>query len=147
MAAPKGNTYWQLVANWKKGKDPRYSPDELWGKAVEYFEWAESNPLISQAASAGKVVEIEKRRPFTIESFCLFAQMGSTTYQSYRKKEAYAGIVSRIDTIIRANKFEGAMVGDFNNNIVARDLGLIDKQEVTDSTIAAIMFGEDDAGL
>ncbi|MDC9826565.1 terminase small subunit, partial [Devosia sp. ZB163] len=37
----------------------------------------------------------------------------------------------RVDEIIRAQKFEGAAAGLLNPNIIARDLGLADKQELT----------------
>ncbi len=47
------------------------------------------------------------------------------------QKEEYKdffGVYTRISQIIRTQKFEGAAVGLFNANIIARDLGLADKQ-------------------
>lgn len=39
-------------------------------------------------------------------------------------------VTTRIDEIIYKQKFEGAAVGAFNANIIARDLGLADKKDV-----------------
>ena len=46
MAAPQGNKYWQMRS--KDGKEPKYKPDTLWEKAVEYFEWVDDNPLLEE---------------------------------------------------------------------------------------------------
>ena len=43
-------------------------------------------------------------------------------------------------------KFEGATTGKFNANIIARDLGLVDKQKLTvsdDSKITVSVSGKD----
>lgn len=42
----------------------------------------------------------------------------------------YAAIIRAIKSEIYEDKFVGAAVGIFNNNIIARDLGLTDKKEV-----------------
>ena len=148
MAAPKGNTYWQLVKNWKVGADPAYTPEGLWVKAIEYFEWADNNPYTSKAASAGKSVGVSKRRPYTLGAFCIYANICENTFRNYRENEAYMQVTTRIDQIIYTQKFEGAMIGEFNPNIVARDLGLVEKQEVKqDNTITTIRFGSEDEEL
>jgi hypothetical protein len=40
-------------------------------------------------------------------------------------------VTARIEQIIYTQKFEGAAVGIFNANIISRDLGLIDKSDLT----------------
>ena len=44
-------------------------------------------------------------------------------------------ITAQIKQIIRTQKFEGASAGFLNANIIARDLGLTDKQEITGTVI------------
>lgn len=39
-------------------------------------------------------------------------------------------VTTYVEEIIRTQKFEGAAVGAFNANIIARDLGLSDKKEI-----------------
>ena len=39
-------------------------------------------------------------------------------------------IIHKIEEIIYNQKFEGAAVGIFNSNIIARDLGLSDKKDI-----------------
>jgi hypothetical protein len=40
-------------------------------------------------------------------------------------------IITRIEDIIYSQKFEGAAVGQFNSNIIARDLKLSDQTDIT----------------
>ena len=50
-----------------------------------------------------------------------------------KKKEAedYLQVITRARQIIRTQKFEGAAAGFFKEQIIIRDLGLVDKQEST----------------
>lgn len=43
----------------------------------------------------------------------------------------FSAVINKIEEIIYQQKFEGAAVGLFNSNIIARDLGLRDKQDLT----------------
>ena len=47
-------------------------------------------------------------------------------------------IITRIREAIYQQKFEGASVGAFNANIIARDLGLADKQDVKVKSLNAL---------
>jgi hypothetical protein len=48
-----------------------------------------------------------------------------------RKNKDFSEVIHAIEEIIRTQKFEGAAVGAFNANIIARDLGMVDKKDVT----------------
>ncbi len=142
MAAPKKNKYWQLRKNFR-GKPPKYTPKKLWDKFVEYCEWIDSNPFkeavlvqkgITVKDDAGKEkttysVGLPKMRPYTLSGFYVYANISNDTFYQYEKKEEYADITTRIRDIVYTQKFEGAASGFFNSNIIARDLGLADKQE------------------
>lgn len=48
MAFKQGNTYWKLAKGFPSGSDRKYTPQELWDKAVDYFKWVEDNPLLEE---------------------------------------------------------------------------------------------------
>jgi hypothetical protein len=145
MAAPKGNKYWEF--RHKHGRDHKYTPDGLWEEALKYFDWIEDNPLREEELFAfqGHVTRESKTkmRAMTIVSFCIFADIDNKTFQNYREQEDFIPIVTRIENIIRSQKFEGASAGLLNANIIARDLGLKDESKI-DHTNAGGKFENTD---
>lgn len=134
MAAPKGNRYWEKRD--KAGRELKYTPDELWAKALEYFKWADNNPWkrnepIKSGELAGKTMPVEIQRPYTLIAFCSFALISKPTFNQYEEKQDFLSVCGHIREVINNQKFEGAAVGAFNAAIIARDLGLVDKQDVT----------------
>nr|WP_304655018.1 DNA-packaging protein [Neorhizobium galegae] len=133
MAAPKGNKFW--MARSSHGDKPMFaSPDILWNASIEYFAWVEANPLweMKAFASGGKVVtrQLPKMRAMTISGLCIFLDIARRTWDGYRAREDFVPVVTRVEEIISAQKFEGAAADLLNANIIARDLGLRDKQDV-----------------
>ena len=51
------------------------------------------------------------------------------TFQDYRAREGFIDITSKIENVIKTQKFVGAAADLLNANIIARDLGLTDKTE------------------
>lgn len=130
MAAPKGNEFWKLAKTW--GKDKSYTPEALWSKAIEYFAWVASSPLKEEKVFAtGKRMQAAKLRAMTIRGFCIFANIATSTFQLYEKDKGYSAITARIRDIIYTQKFEGAAAGLLESNIIARELGLADRQEMS----------------
>lgn len=125
-----GNQLWRKNIN--PGQPPSYTPDGLWEKAQEYFDWCVDNPHKEQGVYGkdATVVEVDKMRAFTIMEFCTYAGIAHVTFRSYAKHPAYSKIVHYIEQIIYSQKFSGAAAGLLNPNIIARDLGLVDKKEV-----------------
>ncbi len=72
---------------------------------------------------------VAKMRAMTIMGLCNFLDIAMATWQEYRGKQDFSAVVSRVEQIIRQQKFEGASADLLNPNIIARDLGLADKQE------------------
>ncbi len=100
-----------------------------------YVQWAEENPLI-EVDFRGKDamrVDIPKKRVLTKDGFalaCGFSSYGNlSVYKS--KSEGFSKVFTRIEQAIIAQKFEGASSGFFNHNIIARDLGLMNQEQVT----------------
>ena len=100
-----------------------------------YVQWAEENPLIEvdfRGKDAMKV-EIPKKRVLTKDGFALACGFACwATLATYRNKsEDFAKVFTRIEQAITLQKFEGASSGFFNHNIIARDLGLMNQEQVT----------------
>ena len=132
MGAPKENKYWTLRT--KDGRDPIFdNPDHLWNECVKYFEWVEENPLKEERIfhNAGKITraDVSKMRAMTISGLCLFIGICEKTWDNYRSKKDFLQVITRAERIIYTQKFEGAAGEFLNANIIARDLGLVDKKE------------------
>lgn len=132
MAAPKGNQFWKARSS--HGRKPIFeAPDDLWKACEEYFQWVEENPLYEAKAFPyqGKVTveSLPKMRAMTLSGLCTFLDIDFTTWQDYASKDDFSNIATRVDRIIRDQKFAGAAAELLNPNIIARDLGLADKNE------------------
>jgi len=135
MAAPKGNTFYKYVQK-PTGRPKKYTPKSLWAKAQQYFEWVVKNPLYEMKAFAnGTTKYLPKMRAMSELAFCLFAGIERETFSRYKKGaegyKEFLGIASKISDIIYQQKFEGASADLLNSGIIARDLGLREKTEIT----------------
>ena len=143
MGAEIGNKYWQMRA--KDGKEPKYKPDQLWDKAVEYFEWVDDNPLKEEQLFAyqGTIIkgDTTKMRAMTYQGLELYLDISSTTWKRYKDNKDYRTITDAIQKIIYEQKFTGAAATLLNPNIIARDLGLKDEQKI-DTEITVIVKRE-----
>lgn len=132
MAAPKGNQFWKARSS--HGRKPIFaSPEELWDACEEYFQWVEDNPLYESKAFAyqGAVTQeaIPKMRAMTAAGLCLFLDISDECWRQYRERNDFVGVVTQAEKVIYSQKFAGAAADLLNANIIARDLGLRDKQE------------------
>lgn len=131
MPAPEGNQYWKLRT--KHGKDKKYTVDKLQEESNKYFQWCQDNPLLEETILKYKdsyeKVNLSKMRPFTISGLCNYLDISVETFSKYEKNQDYVVVVTRIRQIIYNQKFEGAAAGFLNPNIIARDLGLVDKKQ------------------
>jgi hypothetical protein len=134
MAAPKGNRFWEARSS--HGANPKFKhASDLWDACLEYFEWVENNPLkegkLAQQNGKPKVVALNKMRAMSIVGLCVFLDIDETTWRDWRSnRNDLSPIISRVEQIIRTQKFEGASADLLNPSIIARDLGLADKKEV-----------------
>ena len=137
MVAPSGNKFWLQRSS--HGRKPKFSsPDDLWSAACEYFEWVESNPLIEyKAFNCGEMGIVQepmpKMRAMTIQALCFFIGISRQGWSEYRQKQDFSYIIEEIESVIFAQKFEGASGGFLNASIIARELGLVDKQDIVSS--------------
>jgi len=133
MSAPKRNKYWQFRD--KHGRDYQYTPEALWEEAKNYFEWIEKNPLLEEKLFSyqGEINKgtIKRMRAMTIKGFCIFADISHTTWDNYKVNKDFIAIITRIEDIIKTQKFEGAAADLLNPNIIAREIGLKEQIENT----------------
>lgn len=128
-----GNRFWEARSS--AGPKPKFAgPDELWAAISEYFEWNEANPLWEAKAFAfqGEVTieKLPKMRAMTLAGLCQFLDVTMSTWDHWRDtRPDLSDVMTRAEGFIRRQKFEGASAELLNPNIIARDLGLADKQQ------------------
>lgn len=142
MAAPLKNQYWKLRS--KHGRDKLFTTAQLlWEAACEYFAWVENNPLheIKGFAYQGIVTKenFPKMRAMTLSGLCFYLHCNQAYFRQFKDglpegEQDFSTVISDIETVIYNQKFAGAAAGLLNPNIIARDLGLMDKQAIDVTT-------------
>ncbi len=132
MAAPEGNKYWQKRS--KHGRDRVIAdPKMLSESSDEYFQWCLDNPVIEVDFRGKDLVRIEIPHPRAFKKEELARFCGLAQWRSIEElrpiSHDFSQVITRIEGIIRDQKYTYAVVGMFNSNIVSRDLGLVDKKE------------------
>lgn len=116
----------------KMGRPPIYTPDELIQKCYEYAEYNESHPIYSEKAFGTGFIAREKRiRVLTISGFCVFAGIDTLTFADYETKPHFTSAITRVRDIFKMQKIEGAGSKELESNIIARELGMTDKQSIS----------------
>jgi len=142
---PEKNSFWKLRS--KHGRDKIFSTPEVLLEAVgEYFETIDASPwhkneAIKGGDKAGELVKLPTQTPYTIKGgLCHFLDIDYKTWLNYREDPKFKETIERIEDFVYNQKFVGATVGAFNANIIARDLGLVDKREVESESIGKGFF-------
>lgn len=128
-----GNRFWEARSS--AGPKPKFDdPDVLLKACVEYFEWVEAHPLWEdKLVSFQGITKHEpsaKMRAMTIDGLCLFLDVDDATWRRWRENRPdLRAVLTRVEKVIRDQKFSGAAADLLNPNIIARDLGLAEKNE------------------
>lgn len=135
MAAPKGNQFWKLRS--KHGRDKLFkTPKLLIEAAYEYFEWCDDNPWVSsKSGNTPKGPTSEEKptqRPYTLGGLVGYLGANKDFWAQFKASnpKGFSIVIKEIENIIETQQFEGAIVGAFNPNIIARKLGLSDSTKV-----------------
>jgi len=134
MAAPEGNQFWKARSS--HGRKPIFDDHEkLWDACQEYFQWCEDNPLEEEKIfhNQGSITraKVAKMRAMTVSGLCIFLDICENTLTNYKEDDDFLRVITRAEKIIYAQKFSGAAADLLNANIIARDLGLKDKSDIT----------------
>lgn len=129
-----GGKFW--MARSSHGRNPIFeSPEQLLSACYEYFEWCEANPLYETKVfhTNGIITQtdVPKMRAMTIGGLCLFLNISEITWKNYRERDKFLTVTSVVDAAIYNQKFCGAAADLFNAKIIARDLRLKDRTDVT----------------
>lgn len=140
----RGNEVWRIAfERGTIGKNKIFeTPHDLLTAAMEYFEWADSNPMLEQKIfhSNGVITKdnIEHPRPYTLAGLYVFSGFTDATWYKYCADPEYSSVCAFINKTMYDQKFSGASTGFFNANLIARDLGIREvsdvKQEVSGTT-------------
>lgn len=117
------------------GRPKKYeTAEEIWEAALQYFQWVTETPLeaseLVKYQGEAKLSKVPKMRAMTIDGLCLHMGISFQTWTNYRKVEEFLEVTTRVDAIIREQKFTGAAAELLNPQIIARDLGLRDGHEI-----------------
>lgn len=160
-----GNKRWGNRS--KHGRDKIFkTPSDLWDAACEYFKWVDDNPLkedkpmvVSHGSGGGssvKMVKVNKMRPYTLEGCCLFLNVTSSYFRNFRNQltvnsnttaemvSDFTTVLVKIEETISNQMYEGAAAGFLKENLVARKLGIGDKQTVTNVNHNSIPMTRDE---
>jgi hypothetical protein len=116
------------------------SPDELWQLFCEYVDHAKNNPMyrVEYVGKEGREEFKPLSVPITFEGFeCYLADkdiiqdLGDYASNKNGRYKRFSTIITRIRKNCFVNNFNGAAVGLFSPNLIARKLGLTDKTETT----------------
>lgn len=130
------------------GRPKRFEhPEEMWNEAQDYFEEQSKRKWIRHDYKGKDAVHVHlpTSAPFTIEGFCHFLGVSTVYWRTFKSnlnknevktvteevRTEFLSVIARIEEIIFRQQYEGAAVGAYNGNLVARKLGLVDKQDVT----------------
>ena len=132
------------------GRPYKFTPEEFEQAWEDYFSFCDNNPwykneAIKSGPNAGEIIAIPVSRPYTEAGFCAFHGLGhkylpqleqtlSSKENPTEEEKALSNVLTRARARCYAQKFEGAAVGAFNPVIIARDLGLRDKQDIDHTT-------------
>lgn len=135
----KGNQAWKLRS--KLGRDTLFkTPELLWEAACEYFQWCEDNPLYETKAFAFQGVitteEVPVMRAMTLSQLCFYLNCNETYFRTFKRQmsertSVFNSVITDIEQVIFDQKFQGASANLLNANIISRDLGLIDRTDLT----------------
>lgn len=130
-----GNKFW--LARSSHGRNPKFeTADQLADACWQYLEWVHDNPLYEDKLvtfqGAATHEPVAKMRAMTLGGLCLFIGVSFETWTEWRKSRPdFSEVMGAVELAIRQQKFEGAAADLLNANIIARDLGLADKAELT----------------
>ena len=140
-----GNQFWKLRS--KHGRDKLFkTPELLWEAACEYFKWCDENPLMeTKPFHAGGIITdalIPHLRAYTIEGLLLYIHASDSYLRQFKMSakegnvvngEDFLTVIREIEKTIYNQQLTGAAANFLNPLIIARNLGLSDKKDLTSS--------------
>lgn len=110
------------------------TPQEFLAACVGYFKWVEETPLLEEQVfqNKGAIVRANKAkcRAYTRKGLAQHLSIPESRLEGYRQRGGeWEEAIELVEQAIYIQKFENAAAGLLNPTIIARDLGLAEKQE------------------
>lgn len=115
------------------------TPEDLWAVACAYFDYTQKSPIqrkeyIKTGPLAGTEYTVETPRPFNWSGLSVYASLlgVAANLHRYARNEndmysEFQEVVGLINDVMFSQKFEGAAIGMYKENIIAREIGLAEK--------------------
>lgn len=119
------------------------TPEALYGHFSAYKIECKENPKFENIYSSktDKIVSVPREIPYTWDGFEIYlrkekilAKLDDYKANKDDRYSQYADIIRVMGVEIRSDKMDGAYTNIYQHNIVARDLGLADKQTIDQKT-------------
>lgn len=113
---------------------------DLLEEVVGYFNWVIKNPLQEAKLVAyegdASIHRVPKMRAMTLAGLCLYCGISRDTWGGWRRhgdkhRADLADVIRFAEEQMYSYKFDGAAAGLLNTNIIARDLGLAERTEIS----------------
>jgi hypothetical protein len=120
------------------------TPEKLWELFELYVKHESNSPMfkVEYVGKDGNQVNTPLQVPITFEGFECYLEeegiindLGDYSKNKDERYTGYAPIITRIRRNCFVQNFKGASVGLFNANLVAKKLGLVEKQEIEQKNI------------
>jgi hypothetical protein len=132
----EGNSFWKSRS--KHGRDKLFAtPEELLQAACDYFDYCDSNPWKTvkkvESTQYNTIEEKPTQKPYSLGGFRHYVGASESWLREFKKtcSSDFLRVIEEIENYIATQQWEGATVGAFNANIIARTLGLSDKSDIT----------------
>lgn len=139
----QGNNYWEIRS--KHGRKKIFeTPEIMWEAFCGYLKWCEDNPLYETKPFAyqGDVIltKVPKMRAPTMKQLCIFLGVNEAYFRTFvhqlpEGEIEFNTVIKKIEDVLYSQKFQGAAADLLNPNIIARDLGLVDKSDTITRTV------------
>ena len=116
------------------------TPQKLYDLFLKYVDDTKSSPKHENVLvhKTGEIHLVPKERPLTWWGFenwlnrkGVICNLSSYEHNENKSYDEYLPIITRIKREIYEDKYDGATAGLYQHNIIARDLGLVDKKQVS----------------
>jgi hypothetical protein len=123
------------------------TPEILAEHFKSYVEWVDSNPVLKEDYVGKDAERVDRRlkRPLSWVGFevWLYKEGIISDLSDYEENKngsytEFLPIIRAIKKIIETDQFDGAVVGVYQQNIIARKLGLVEKREETQTVIRVV---------
>lgn len=134
----KGHQWWKMRT--KHGREKIFkSPEILLQAAYEYFKYNQDHPafiqeVVKSGPKAGTIVKIPTTNPLSIRGLCIYLGVNTTYFNDFErglKKDEegayFSKVISHIKDCIENQMLNGASIGVYKENLIARLVGIADK--------------------